>query len=96
LEIWILVLVAFWHWAAANSCCHFKKKTGTYQRGCRGNPAGMCSFCILLNLLCHFSTRFLKNRGGMLYFPPRLYSRVCIFSTFYRGWIKRGCTTALV
>jgi len=22
-------------------CRHFKKKTGTYQRGCRGNRAGM-------------------------------------------------------
>ena len=32
----------------------------------------------------------------MLYFPSRLYNRVCIFSTFYRGWIKRDCTTALV
>jgi len=49
------------------------------------------SFCIFLNLLCHFSTRFLKNHSGMLYFPSRLYNRVCIFSTFYRG-----CTTALV
>jgi len=56
----------------------------------------MCSFCIFLNLLCHFSTRFLKNRDGRLYFPSRLYNRVCIISTFYRGWIKCGCTTALV
>ena len=76
---------------AANS-----KKKCTYQRSCGGNRADMCSFCILWNILCHFSTRFLKNHGGMLYFPSRLYNRVCIFSTFYRGWIKRSCTTTLV
>ena len=96
LEIWILVLVAFWHWATAIRCCHFFKKSWTYQRGSLYNRACMFSFCIFLNLLCHFSMRFLKNRDGMLYFPSRLYNRVCIFSTFYRGWIKRGCTTTLV
>jgi len=56
----------------------------------------MCQFLLFLHSLSHFSTQFLKNCGGMLYFPSRLYNRVCIFSTFYRGWIHGGWTTALV
>ena len=34
--------------ATTNSCCQFKKKNCTYQRGCRGNRAGMCSFCVII------------------------------------------------
>jgi len=89
-------LVAFWYWASAIAATNFKKKNCTYQHGSLYNCVGMFSFYILWNLLCHFSTRFLKNRDGMLYFPSWLYNRVCIFSTFYRGWIKRDYTTALV
>jgi len=57
----------FWYWATTNSCYHFKKKTATYH--CRENRAGMCQFLILLHTVSHFLTRFLKNRGDMLYFP---------------------------
>jgi len=89
-------VIEFWYWTAANSCCHFLKKPSTYQRGCRGNRVGMCQFLLFLHSLSHFSTRYLKNRGGMLYFPLRLYNCVCIFSIFYRSWIHRGWTTVLV
>jgi len=73
-----------------------KKKPGTYQCGCRGNCAGMCQFLLFLHTMSHFLTRFLKNRSGMLYFPSRLYNRVGIFNTFYRGYIHCGCATSLV
>jgi len=56
----------------------------------------MCQFFLFLHSLSNFSTQFLKNRSGMLYFSSRLYNRICIFITFYRGWIHRGWTTALV
>jgi len=66
-----------------NSCCHFKKKTSTYQRGCRENSTGMCQFLLFLHTMSHFLMRFLKNRIGIL-------------STFYHGYIYRSCATALV
>jgi len=49
-------------------------------------------FCIIWAFL----NAVAKERGGMLYFPSRLYNRDCIFSTFYHGYIYRGSRTVLV
>jgi len=87
--------IEFWYWAAANSCCHFKTKLAHTS----WFPLQPRWYVPVFAIFAHsepFLTQFLKNRGGMLYFPLWLYNCVCIFSTFYRSCIHRGCTTAFV
>ena len=58
----------------------------------------MFQFLLFLHSLSQFSTQFLKNCGGMLYFPSRLYNPVCIFSTFLSRLDNCACkpyTTAI-
>jgi len=88
---WILATIEFLYWVAAIRCCHFFKKTGTYQRGCRGNRTGMCQFLYIFAPSVPFfnsiseeprwyvilSITVVQPHLYLQYFLSRLYNRAC-------------------
>jgi len=100
---WILVLVVaneFWlcssNWILVLGTS--LKKTSTYQHSSLYNRTGMCQFLLFLHTVSHFLMRFLKNCGGILYFPSWLYNRVVYLQYFLLQLHNCACkpyTTAI-